>query len=218
MRTWISTLAMAAMAASLSAQDHVHQGAETRVQESRLPAGWQARLDRPNASLSNVNFARKGDGYHVRLGPSGIFYNPQHAVEGAFTAQARFTQVAATAHPEAYGLLIGGQDLEGPDQDYLYFLIRQDGRFLVKHRAGNETHTIQDWTEHPAVVPVAAGGATTNELSVEAGPRRARFLVNGVEVAKFENVEYLNTAGIVGLRINHNLELHIEDYRVVPDR
>jgi hypothetical protein len=218
MRRWLFTLAALAVAAPLAAQDHSHHhhhATHEAGQAGTLPAGWQARLDRENASMSNVKFMQMGAaGYHVTLGPSGIFYNPAHAADGSYIAKARFTQTAPSRHPEGYGLLIGGQNLDAPDQDYLYFLIRQDGRFLIKHRAGNETHTIQDWTEHPAIARVEGEGSATNLLAIEAGPQRARFLINGVQVAHLQDVAHLNTAGITGLRINHNLDVHVQDFGI----
>jgi hypothetical protein len=183
--------------------------------EGRLPGGWQARLDRANASMSNVMFHRMGDAIHVRLGPSGIFYDPNQVGTGGFTARARFSQVEPTRHPEAYGLFVGGQNLRAPDQDYLYFLIRQDGRYLIKHRAGAETHTLVEWTEHPAVIALGSGvTSASNVLSIAAGPQRVRFLVNDVEVAALDNAAHRNTDGVVGLRINHNLEVRVEGFRV----
>jgi hypothetical protein len=223
MRRWMLTLAALAAAAPLAAQDHGHHGhhdhagsASGAAQQGALPSGWQARLDRANASLSNVKFVPGSDGYRVTLGPSGIFFNPGHTAGGEYTAQARFTQLAPTPHPEAYGLLIGGRELDGPNQDYLYFLVRQDGRFMIRHRGGAEVHTIQEWTEHPAINRVVGEAGATNTLAIEAGPRRARFLINGVQVANFADVAHLNTAGIVGLRINHNLDVLVQDFAIRP--
>ena len=48
-----------------------------------------------------------------------------------------FTQMEPAAHPEAYGVFIGGSDLQAANQKYTYFVIRQDGKFLIKRRAGN---------------------------------------------------------------------------------
>lgn len=186
------------------------------AQEAEFPEGWQARLDRPNADVADVRFAPMGTGYHVTLGPSTILYNPEHRATGAYRVSATFTQTRATQHPEGYGLIIGGRDLEGAAQDYLYFLIRQDGQFTIRHRGGDEVHTIQGWTEHPSVVAVEGEGGATNTLSIEAGPQRARFLINGAEVADFTDVPHLNTEGIAGLRVNHNLDLHVAGFGIEP--
>lgn len=130
--------------------------------QSTLPGGWQVRADRANAQMQNVKFVTMGEGYHVTLGPSVILYNPQQRAQGAYRARATFTQTRAPQHPEAYGLLVGGQNLDAANQDYLY------------------------------------------------------FLVNGVEVAKLPRVAQLNTDGVVGLRINHNLDVHVSGFGVEP--
>jgi hypothetical protein len=214
MRILIVAAALMA-AAPLAAQDHQHHHAgHGAATDGSLPAGWQARLDRPNASVSNVRFMTMDDGYHMVLGPSGIFFNPTQRAEGRYTVRTTFTQNRAAQHPEAYGIFVGGRDLEGPNQAYLYFLVRQDGRFLIKRRAGNETPTVRDWTEHAAVRKLADGGTATNELAVDVGPRQVRFLVNGTEVARIDNTPQLNTDGVVGLRVNHNLDLHVGQPRI----
>ena len=207
MRKQILTLFVLA-ATPLAAQEHQHTAGAT------LPSGWHARADRANASLQNVRFMQMGDGYHATLGPSVILYNPAQTAQGSYRAHATFAQTKATPHPEGYGLIVGGKNLDAENQDYLYFLVRQDGKFLVKHRAGTETHTLFDWTAHPAIKPVDAQGKATNALAIDVGAAGARFLVNGVEVAKVDRAPNLNTDGIAGLRINHNLDVHVADWGI----
>jgi hypothetical protein len=213
MRNLILALTFAGVAASpLMAQtndpDDVVKGS------GALPSGWQARLDRPNASLADVKFVTMGSGYHATMGPAAIFYNPSHTASGEYRARVTMTQTKAPRHPEAYGLFVGGKDLDGDAQDYLYFLVRQDGKFLVKHRAGTEIHTLFDWTEHAAVKKADAEGKATNTLEIDVRAADVRFLVNGTEVAKLDRVPYMNTDGIVGLRVNHNLDVHIEGFAI----
>lgn len=190
--------------------------AQDNQRPDNLPSGWQVRTDRANAPLKDVKFVTMGDGYHATLGPSAIFYNPEQRAEGAYRAHATFTQTRAPQHPEAYGLIVGGRNLDAANQDYLYFLVRGDGKFMVKHRAGTETHTLVDWTEHSAVKRAGADGKATNALAVEATAEGARFLVNGDEVAKLPRGQGLNTEGVIGLRINHNLDVHVSDFGVDP--
>lgn len=184
--------------------------------DTALPDGWEARLDRANSSMSDVKLEPMGDGFHVTLGPSGIFYRPADEVSGAYTATVTFTQTRAPQHPEAYGLIFGGQNLQTSSQDYMYFIIRGNGQYMVRHRAGDEVHTIADWTEHPAIVQQDQSGRQTNTLTVESTTESLRLLVNGQEIANYKRVDvpYLNTDGIVGLRVNHNLDLHIAGFTV----
>jgi hypothetical protein len=96
---------------------------------------------------------------------------------------------------------------------------QEDGRkYLIKHRAANgDIHTVTDWTEHATVAKQDAAGKATNALAVEAGDFGVRLFVNGTRVAEFlkADVPYLQTDGVVGLRINHNLDVHVAGFRVV---
>jgi hypothetical protein len=224
MRGMILTAALLAAAVPAAAQQHQHGGGQQQGAQHQhdadqaaahatgIPEGWQARLDRPGSTAA-IHFMSMDGHLHAVLGPAGIFYQPQTTATGAYTAQGTFTLNRPSAHPEAYGLFVGGGDLQGEGQNYLYFIIRQDGQFMVKHRAGSETHTLVDWTAHAAVQRPDAQGHATNTLSIEAGPASARFLVNGTEVA---NIPGAPTNGIAGLRLNHNLDVTITDFAVHP--
>lgn len=216
MRTLILMLAALGVAAPLSAQTKESDPDRKVAGGGALPTGWQARLDRASAGLENVKFVTMGDGYHATLGPAAVFYHPSHTGTGEYTARATYTQTKPARHPEAYGVFVGGRSLDAATQEYLYFVIRQTGEFLVKHRAGAETHTLIDWTEHAAIRKPDASGKATNALAIDVGARELRFLVNGTEVAKLERAASMNTDGIVGLRVNHNLDVHIGGFGVGP--
>ena len=217
MRKLILTLALAVAASPLAAQGHQHDPDHAAQGGGTLPAGWQARLDRAEANLSGVRFVSMGDGFHATTGPAVILWNPAHAATGEFSAHATFTQTKAPTHPEAYGLFIAGSNLEGSQADYMYFLVRGDGKYMVRHRAPNgDLHTIAEWTENAAIHKQDAEGKATNALTVEGGPWGVRYLINGTKVAEWltANVPYLKSAGQVGLRINHNLDVHVSNFGV----
>jgi hypothetical protein len=110
---------------------------------------------------------------------------------------------------------VGGRDLGGADQDYLYFLVRGDGRFLVKHRAGGETHDLLGgWQASEAVRAADADGTATNTLEVRADADSVHFLVNGTRVAGLARGHGMRTDGIVGLRINHHLDVRVADFAI----
>ncbi len=211
-----AVMAAAIAATPLAAQQPRHDPDHAVAGGGQLPTGWQARLDRPTGKMADVMFMPMGNGYHVKLGPSGIFYKPTDTATGAYTLSASFTQNAAPTHPEAYGVIFGGKNLEAANQDYMYFLVRGDGKYMIKHRAGTEVHTLADWTDHAALRKQDASGKATNVLSVDATPTTVRFLVNGQQVASHAraDVPYLNTDGIVGLRVNHNLNVHVDGFTV----
>lgn len=218
MRKLILTLALLVAASPLAAQngsdpDHAAAGG------GDLPAGWHARLDRADAKLSDLHFVTMGDGYHATTGPAAIFWNPRNAVSGEFSAHATFTQTKAPMHPEAYGLFIAGHDLDPASTapEYMYFLVRGDGKYMVRHRAANgDLHTIVDWTDNAAIHKQDADGKATNALTVEGGAWGVRYRVNGTQVAEWRtaDVPFLKTAGEVGLRINHNLDVHVSGFGV----
>jgi hypothetical protein len=43
-----------------------------------------------------------------------------------------------------------------------------------------------------------------------------RLLVNGAQVAALPGSHVGSTDGVVGLRVNHNLDVHISDFKVTP--
>jgi hypothetical protein len=176
-----------------------------------LPSGWKGRPD--SGSLAGVKVTPMGGGIHFMSGPAGIYYKPADKATGPYEARATFTQMEPAAHPEAYGLIIGGSDLEGADQKYTYFLIRQDGKFLIKRRAGDKTPTIADWTDSAAIKKADSSGKMSNTLAIEVGKDKVRFLVNGTEVNASDAAQ-VDASGIAGLRINHNLNVHVEGFAV----
>ncbi|MDQ3696711.1 MAG: hypothetical protein M3373_01610 [Gemmatimonadota bacterium] len=183
----------------------------------KLPEGWHARLDRPNARMEELKFEKMGPGLHATSGPAAIYWNPAHTGTGAYTAQVTFTQTKAPTHPEAYGLFIGGRDLAAPTQDYLYFLVRGDGKYFVAHRAGADRHIITPWTDHAAIKKQDEAGKATNTLAFDVTAESVRLLANGTEVMALPRSNpMVRTDGQVGLRVNHNLDVHIAGFEVKP--
>ena len=111
-----------------------------------------------------------------------------------------------------------GSNLDKPDQTYLYFLVRGDGKFLVNHRAGADVHKIVPWTENAAVKKADDKGVATNTLSVDATrPDSIRLLVNGKQVHALGGSPG-GADGWVALRVNHNLDVHISDVAIAPKK
>jgi hypothetical protein len=214
MKRLILAIAVSSLAAMpLVAQDHQHAADPDKKMAGpgTLPTGWKGRLDSGDKTLAGVKAAQMGGGVHFMTGPAGIYYKPNDKATGVYETHATFTQMEPAAHPEAYGVFIGGSDLQGPNQKYTYFVIRQDGKFLIKRRAGAETPSVMNWTENAAVKKADASGKMTNTIAIHADKEKAHFLVNGTEVAALP-VADLDVNGIAGLRVNHNLNVHIEGF------
>jgi hypothetical protein len=223
MRKTILTLALVATASPLMAQaaqqakdnDPTH-----KVAGGISAAGWQGRLDpqaeRRGMKIEDAKFVSMGSGYHVTSGPAAIYWNPKDVAKGSYTVSASFTQEKEPMHPEAYGLFIGGQNLKDSTQSYVYFETRGDGKYLINHRAGNEVHKIVDWTETDATNKADANGKATNELAIRVSADSVDFLANGKLVKGFSKAEMHNFAadGQTGIRVNHNLDVHIDKFQV----
>jgi hypothetical protein len=217
-RQWfiaLSALALAAAPAAAQMAGMKEHDPDKKADGGKLPAGWNGRTDRPTAKLEDAKFVTMGSGYHVTSGPAAIYWKDR--VTGPFTASATLTQTKAPMHPEAYGIFFMGNQLDTPAQSYAYLVVRGDGKFMVRHRAGSDLHTIVDWTESPAVHKADAAGKATNTVSVDASrPDSVRLSVNGIQVAALPGAHVGSTDGAVGLRINHNLDVHVSDFTVTP--
>lgn len=210
--TALSLLILAA--APLSSQSMNHDP-DKKADGGALPAGWTGRTDRDNTKLADAKFVTMGTGFHVTSGPAAIYWKPTNMMTGRFVASASFTQMKAPTHPEAYGIFFMGKNLNAPTQSYAYMLVRGDGKVMVKHRAGKELHTIMDWTDNAAVVKQDASGKATNTLSVDASrPDSVRLLVNGKQITAMADGYMGSAKGFVGLRVNHNLDVHVADFTV----
>ena len=186
---------------------------DKNVQGGALPAGWSGRTDRPTQQLSSAKFEAMGGGWHVTTGPAAIFYQSADNVTGSFHTLATFTQTKAPAHPEAYGMFIGGKSLDGDAQSYIYVLVRGDGAYMIKRRVGATVTSIVDWTPSPAVVKADSAGKATNKIEAQATGGKLTFSINGTQVHSMDAAA-AETNGIIGLRVNHNLEVHVAGFAV----
>lgn len=215
-RLAVAFVALTASALSAQGRPNADPDINARQGNAAVPAGWQLRLDRANADRNGIRFETMGaNGMHVTSGPAATYWNPSSNARGTYSVQATFTQMKAPQHAEAYGLVWGGSNLSEANQDYLYFVIRKDGKYLVKHRAGAETHTIADWTEHAAIVKEGADGKQENTLRVEVTATASRLFANGQLVLEIPRTGVsAKTDGFVGFRVNHNLDVQIGNFAV----
>jgi hypothetical protein len=181
---------------------------DVNVAGGTIPAGYSARTDRPDAEITGASYTPSGSGWEVRTGPAHILYAAKDTASGSYTVSATVEQLEKPQHPEAYGLIIGGRDLEGPSQAYTYFIVRGTGELLVKVREGGETRDVLKWTANADVPKEDASGKGTYALSASVTGDAVKFSVNGKQVASVSKAG-LPVDGIAGLRINHNLHLRV---------
>jgi hypothetical protein len=186
---------------------------------AQAPEGWMVRVDRStNADDPDdnpkVKFVSMGKGFHITSGPAGTYWSPKNTATGAFTLKGTFILFKPSGHTNYYGLVFGGEDLEGPKQNYIYFMVAQDGTYAVIHRAGNETHSIQR-AKHEAVKVPGADGRSTNALEVRVTAKDISYVVNGTVVHTTpKSGMTAKTDGLVGVRVNHLLDVHIDGFEV----
>ena len=200
-------------ASALLAQQHDMKDMDKMMGGGSLPAGWSARMDSGGTKADGVNVAPMGTGIHFKSGPAGIYYRAADTKSGAYEVHASFQQAEPAPHPEAYGLLIGGADLAGAGQKYTYFLVRQDGQFMISRRSGEKVTPVVPWTANAAVKKTEASAHGLNVLSIVVAADKTRFLVNGTEVSSQPTAK-VDAAGLFGLRINHNLNVHVDGFGV----
>jgi len=212
------TLAAFLCAAAPAAAQHNHGGHGAEVKGTgRLPDGWNARIDNQpaNSALDRLNLMQmSANSLHAQMGAANaIFWNPKYTVTGEFEASATFRQSKPPAHhPEGYGLVFNGSNLDKDNQSYVYFLVK-DGQFLINHRAGAEVHKIVPWTAHAAIVKPDASGKAENTLAVKVVGKDVLYLVNGQVVQRHDR-DYMKPDGTVGLRVNMHLDVLIDNFKV----
>ena len=121
-----------------------------------------------------------GSGFHAVNPQAAVYWNPANTASGNYSLKGSFTLLKPSGHTNYYGLVFGGSDLEGPNQSYVYFLVAQDGTWLIKRRDGDaSTQDVAPKTPSDAVKRPDATGKSTNALEVRVGADKVDYLVNG---------------------------------------
>jgi hypothetical protein len=187
---------------------------------AQAPAGWQVRVDRSQSAsdpddVPDLRVMTMGKGFHVTGGPAGTFWNPANRAAGNFTARATFNLMKPSGHTNYYGLIFGGDDLAGANQRYIYFLVAQDGTYIIRQRVGEKVVNVQR-APHAAVQRPGANGSSSNRLEVRVSAASVAYVVNGTVVHTTPKTgATAQTDGLVGVRINHVLDVHVDAFEVV---
>lgn len=186
---------------------------------AQAPAGWKVRIDRSTSASDpddtpDLKVTAIPKGFRVTGGPAGTFWANASA-SGDFVARATFRLMKPSNHVNYYGLIFGGSDLDGPNQTYLYFLVAQNGTFLIRQRMGEKVQNVQPRTPHAAIRQPDASGQSTNTLEVRVSGDTISYVVNGTVVHTTPRSGVTaRTDGIVGVRINHLLDVEVEGFEV----
>ena len=187
---------------------------------AQAPAGWMVRVDHSSSAqdpddTDNLKFMTMGTGFHVTGGPAGTFWSDANTASGDYTLAGSFRLMKPSGHTNYYGLIFGGSNLGAANQTYVYFLVAQNGNYLVKHRIGEEVHDVQASIAHAAVNQPGANGQSTNELEVRVAGDTISYVVNGqvVHTTPKSGMTAM-TDGIAGIRINHQLDVHVDSFGI----
>jgi len=154
-----------------------------------------------------------GSGFHATNPMAAIYWDPANTATGAYTLKGTFKLIKSTGHDEYYGLIFGGAGLEGAMQSYIYFMVTDDGTYLIKRRDGASTSGVSPKTASDAVKKPDAGGMATNALEVRVKADKIDFVINGTVVTSLPKTgAAAKTDGIYGIRINHQLEVQIDGF------
>src|SRR6516164_4755174 len=168
---------------------------------AQAPKGWKMRVDRSTEASDpdapgDIKFVTSGSGYHATNPQAAVFWSPANTASGAYTLKGTFTLMKPSGHNNYYGLVFGGSGLEGPQQSYLYFMVAQNGTWLIKRRDGDATSNVARMASD-AVKKPDASGKSTNALEVRVGADKVDFLVNGTTVTSVSKTgQTANTDGL----------------------
>lgn len=229
-----AALLSALAALPLAAQGNMRgmgRGDETnKVQGTgQLPPGWMVRFDplnprftppgTPAPTAKDISFVTMGTGYHITSGPAAIYYNPKEMVHGVYSVSATFHQAKSMVH-ESYGIFIAGHNLQDSTQTYVYMVIRPlDGHLSIEKRSSNAAPTsfVPMRTNEEAAVnkESATDGSATNTLMIHVAADTVHFIVNGKMIKAISKAELgVSTDGQPGIRVNHNISVHIDGWAV----
>jgi hypothetical protein len=188
---------------------------------AQAPKGWKMRVDKSTSASDpdgsgNISFVAMGAGFHATNPQAAVYWNPANTAKGEYTLKGTFTLMKPSGHNNYYGLVFGGSDLEGAQQKYLYFVIAQNGTWLIKHRTSDGgTENVTGKEASDAVKKPDDTGKSTNTLEVHVGADKIDYLVNGTVVHTTpKSGATATTDGIYGIRVNHLLEVQIDNLAV----
>jgi hypothetical protein len=188
---------------------------------AQAPKGWKLRVDRSTSAsdpdaAGDIKFVATGSGFHATNPQAAVYWNPANTATGNYTVRGTFKLMKPSGHTNYYGLVFGGSDLESATQKYIYFVVAQNGTWLIKVRDGDATtKSVSEKTPNEVVTKPDASGTSTNALEVRVLADKIEYVVNGTVVTTTPKTGLTAaTDGIYGIRINHQLEVQVDGFAV----
>lgn len=196
------------------------RGAEDQgpPEEPLLPGGYKAVVDAGTTDPGQFLVSDSTGVVRFTTGPAGVAWRPQDVIApGDFRVEGTLVlHGAPVAYREAYGVFVGGRDMESAAPSYAYLMVRAAGDFTIRTRKGDLMETVVDWTPHAAIQRVSADGEEpANTLVIQVRGTDADFLINDTRVFSMD-VRDLRPQGLTGLRINHRLDVSLTGWSVGP--
>lgn len=184
--------------------------------------GWMVRADRSTSAsdpdgAGEIKFMAMGGGFHAVNPTAAVYWNPTNTASANYTVGASFQLLKPSGHVNYYGLVLGGSNLDNDKQAYLYFLVAQNGTFMVSRRTPDAPRPVAvvPRTPNAAVKTPGADGTSVNALEVRVAGDKVDFVVNGTVVHSAAKADLGGTTdGIAGLRVNHQLEVMITGFGI----
>jgi hypothetical protein len=189
---------------------------------AQAPAGLKVRVDQSTNAQDpddtpELKVTAMGKGFHVVGGPAGTFWDPKNMASGNYTVRATFNLMQPSNHTNYYGIVIGGSDLEGPNQSYTYFIVAQNGQFQIRTRTADKVASVhpagRGGAAHESIQRPGANGQSANTLEVRVAADTVSYVVNGTVVHTTPR-SAVRTDGLVGVRVNHMLNVHVDGFSV----
>ena len=189
--------------------------------EAQSTSGGKIRADRSTSAsdpdaAGEIEFMATGAGYHAITPQAGVFWHPSSTASGSYTLEGNFALMEPSGHNNYYGLVFGGSNLDNAQQTYVYFLVAQDGTWLIKHRAGDaDVHDVAEKAASDAIKTPDTTGQSLNALEVRVGAASIDYVINGTVVHTTPKTGMTSvTDGTYGFRINHRLNVMVDGLEI----
>lgn len=207
------TAAMAPATATTAPMDSemagMHMDTDKVTPGTGVPAGYTGVTDHADAKITDAKYTAAAGRWEIQTGPAHITFAAKDSAKGEYQISTTIEQLEKPKHPEAYGIFMGGSNLtDAAKQKYGYFIVRGDGKYLIKTRNGDNTTTVVDWTESPKIPKEDASGKATYKMSAHVTPDTVHFMMDGNLVTAVPKSKF-PTDGIFGIRVNHNLHVSV---------